>query len=82
MIKEFVKFVLSGIDRNFKTSFYGRGSRLVDGWYDSNFLNAIRRNLTTAILKLKYGIGMKNRRPLKLHWGCGNQYIEDYINID
>jgi len=82
MIKKFIKRVLSGIDSNFKTSLYKRGSKLLDGWYSSNFLNATRRNINPAIVKLKYGLRMKDKSPLKLHLGCGKRHIDGYINID
>ncbi len=82
MIKIFIKRFLSYIDSTFNTSFYNQGSKLLEIWYSSNLLNAIRRNINPAILRLKYGLGMKDKGALKLHLGCGKRYIDDYINID
>jgi ubiquinone/menaquinone biosynthesis C-methylase UbiE len=82
MIKKSIKRVLSNTDSNFKTSLYKRGSKLLENWYGSNFLNATQRIINPAIVKLKYGLGMKDNGLLKLHLGCGNRHIDDYINID
>ncbi|MFX1264155.1 MAG: methyltransferase domain-containing protein [Promethearchaeota archaeon] len=49
---------------------------------NSSLLNVIRRRIEPGIVRLKWKIGIKNKRPLRLHLGCGNQHIEGYMNID
>lgn len=82
MIKNFIKRILNTIDSQFKTSLFKRAVKLEETYYGSNFLNVIRRNIDPIVVKLKYKLGMKNKRPLKLHLGCGDRHFEDYVNID
>lgn len=82
MIKKFSKGIFIRLDNQFKTSLYKRVSKLFERWYDSNFLNVIRRNIDFTMVKLKYKLGIKDKTPLKLHLGCGKKHFEGYINID
>jgi len=81
MIKNAIKGILIWVDNQFKTSLYKRASNLLESWYDSNFLNAIRRSINPAIVKWKYKIGIREKYPLKLHLGCGNRHFDGYVNI-
>jgi len=82
MIKNAIKGILIWVDNQFKTSLYKRASNLLESWYDSNFLNAIRRSINFAIVKWKYKIGIRRKNTLKLHLGCGNRHFDGYVNID
>ncbi len=82
MIKTFIKGILIGIDRRFKTSLYKKASELSKAYYSSSLLNAIRRSIGSILIKWKYKFGIKDKKPLKLHLGCGSRYFEGYINID
>ena len=82
IIKSFIKRILIRIDDQFKTSLNKRASKVVESWYDANFLNAIRRSINPVMVKLKYKIRIKDRTPLKLHLGCGDRHFWNYINID
>ena len=61
---------------------YKRETKLQEIWYNSCFLNLIRRIINPVIVRLKYKLGIKNQTPLMLHLGCGVQYFKHYINID
>ena len=82
MIRKFVKKIISALDSRFKTNLYGKAVNLEGAWYNLGFLNAIRRNTGSAMIKLKYKLGLKDKNPLKLHLGCGSRHFEGYINID
>jgi len=56
--------------------------KLEQAWHNSSLLNTIRRTIEPEIVRLRCKIGIKNKRPLRLHLGCGTQHIEGYINID
>lgn len=56
--------------------------KLEQAWHNSSLLNTIRRTIEPEIVRLRCKMGIKNKRPLRLHLGCGNQHIEGYINID
>lgn len=56
--------------------------KLEQAWHNSSLLNTIRRTIEPEIVRLKWKIGIKNKRPLRLHLGCGNQHIKGCINID
>ena len=78
MIKNFIKRVLSTIDSQFKTSLFARAITLGKAYYSSSFLNAIRRSISPTIVKWKYKIWIKDKNPLRLHLGCGDNHIESY----
>ena len=81
-INSFIKRIFIRIDDQFKTSLYKIASKVIESWYDANFLNAIRRNIYPAILRWKYKLEIKDKNPLKLHLGCGDRNFKSYINID
>lgn len=82
MIRKFVKKIISALDNRFKTNLYGKAVKLEEAWYNSNLLNAIRRSIDPAAVKWKYKLGIKDKKPLKLHLGCGSRHFEGYVNID
>jgi len=82
MTKNTIKRILIWADNRFKTSVYKRASNLLESWYGSNFLNAIRRSINPTIAKWKYKVGIREKYPLKLHLGCGNRHFDGYVNID
>jgi predicted SAM-dependent methyltransferase len=47
-----------------------------------NLLNLIRRAVSPCILRWEYRIGVKGKKPVKLHLGCGEECFKDHINID
>src|SRR4030042_5938964 len=83
MIKNFTKRILSSAtDSRFETFLYERANKCQEAWYNSNFLDVIRRHTNPAIIKLKYKLRIRDKKPLKLNLGCGSNHFEDYINID
>jgi len=84
MIKIFIKRIFMRIDSQFKTSLYKRAAKLEESWYNSNFLNLIRRSISTIlyIVRYKYKLGMRDKNLLMLHLGCGERHFEGYVNID
>ena len=82
MVKNFIKTILVRVDNQFKTSLYKRASRSLESWYDSKFLNTIRRSINLAVVRWKYKLGIKDKTPLRLHLGCGGNHIDGYVNID
>lgn len=82
MIKGLIKRILSRIDNYFNTSWYERTTQGVEKWYNSNFVNLSRRIIHPAIVRWKYKLGVKDKALLKLHLGCGNQHIDNYVNLD
>ncbi len=51
-------------------------------WHVSGLLNILRRKVNFLTIKLKYKLGLADKKPLMLHLGCGGRHIEDYVNID
>jgi len=82
MVKNFVKTIAVRIDNKFKISLYERAVNLVEIWHNLELLNIIRRSIGPCLVRLKYKMGIKDNKPLKLHLGCGNQHFEGYVNID
>jgi predicted SAM-dependent methyltransferase len=82
MIKKLTKWIFIKIDSYFKTSLYKRGRKLRENYYTSDLINAVRRKIEPARIRLKYKLNVKNNCSLKLHLGCGERYIDGYINID
>ena len=82
MFKKLAKAIICKTDNTFKTNLHSKAVNIVETWYNSNFLNIIRRNIDFAIITFKYNLGIKNKSPLKLHLGCGDNYFEGYVNID
>ena len=74
MIKNFIKRILATIDKRFKTSLYKKAANFEKSWYNSNFLNLIRRSMNTTIVRWKYTLGIKDRGLLKLHLGYGGKF--------
>jgi len=65
-----------------KRKLYNKASKLEQAYYNTNFLNVIRRYIGVNILKFRYKLRMVNKAPLKLHLGCGDRHFEGYVNID
>ncbi len=82
MVKSFIKRILCRVDNQFEASLYERAVKLEKSWYSSDFLNLIRRSISPAIVRCRYKLGIRDKNPLKLHLGCGNQYFKGYVNID
>jgi len=82
MILNDLRTVIDKIDRLFDSDLLGRARAVESFWYRSNLLNRARRIVTPIVVKMKYKIGLTETRPLRLHLGCGEQRIKDYINID
>ncbi len=80
MRKDFLKTILRALDDHLTTSLYEKGARTKQTYEQS--VNFIRRHLSYSIITLKFTLGLHNSHPLKLHLGCGDQYIDGYVNID
>ena len=76
------KKIISALDNQFKTNLYEKAVKLEKAYYNSNFLNAVRRSIDPAVANWKYKLRKKDKGPLKLHLGSGDKYFEGYINID
>lgn len=81
-MKENIKTIITTLDKHFNTNIYGRAIKIQEFWYNSGFLNTIRRNIEPNIVRLRYKLGIKDEKPLKLHLGCGHKHLEGYVNID
>lgn len=46
------------------------------------FFNVIRLKIKPIIIKWKYKVGIKDKKTLKLHLGCGDIHLNGYVNID
>lgn len=55
---------------------------MIEVYYSSNFLNAIRCSICPAVVKWKYKLKIEDKILLNLHLGCGDRHFEDYVNID
>lgn len=82
IMKKIVKNIITTLDKRFNTNIYERAIMIQKFWYDSGFLNTIRRNIDPNIVRLTHKLRLKDEGPLKLHLGCGNEHLEDYVNID
>jgi predicted SAM-dependent methyltransferase len=82
MFRKFVKNILISFDNKFKTNLYEKTLLLIILWENSTIINVIRRFICSNNIKLKYLTGLKSQRDIKLHLGCGNTYLENYVNID
>jgi len=84
-VKNFVKSIIIILDNRLKTDFCRKATQLRDTWYSSDFFNMIRRKINFNFIFLMYkirGPRLHEDTPLKLHLGCGNQHLNDYVNID
>lgn len=82
MIRKFAKTVIYMLNNRFKIDLYAKAIKLEGAYYDSNFLNAIRRNINPALVRWRYKLGIKDKNPLRLHLGCGGRHFKGYRNID
>lgn len=82
MVKNFIKRIPVRADNQLESSLYNIASHILETWYDSNLLNAIRRSINPALIIWNNKIGIRDEKPLKLHLGCGCQHFEGYVNID
>lgn len=46
------------------------------------FLNLIRRVVSPWMVRWEYRVGVKGKKPVKLHLGCGEQCLKDHVNVD
>ncbi|MCX5804133.1 MAG: methyltransferase domain-containing protein [Proteobacteria bacterium] len=82
MIKELAKKIINILDNHLKADLHRKAVKLEGAYYDSGFLNRLRRNINPALVKWRYKLGIRDKNPLRLQLGCGSRHFEGYINID
>ena len=82
LLKYYFKTMVTYLDDQHNTNFVNRFSKLKYYWYDSSFLNLIRRIVSIFSVRTKYKFGTGKNVHVKLHLGCGDQHFDGYVNID
>jgi len=82
VIKRLLKKAVDIADNHLGTGIYAQVKRFQQFLNQFDTLNVIRRFYSSLKIKLSYAASVMNRMPLKLHLGCGNRYLEGFVNID
>lgn len=82
MKKKFIEKILRLLKLNHDSMFYKKAAAFRRAWYDSILLNVHREKINFIRIKLKFLFKIPEKKQVKLHLGCGNQYFKGYTNID
>lgn len=79
-----IKDIVLKLDQLFGTNLYKNALKLLQFYYNCDFLNMVRCRLGFIFIRLNCKINRinKNDKLLKLHLGCGEQSLKGYVNID
>lgn len=67
-------------DRVFGTSSKEKGGQIYR--YVLKIWSPVRRILDPTVIRFWYKLGIKTRKDLRLHLGCGWKHFDGYINVD
>jgi ubiquinone/menaquinone biosynthesis C-methylase UbiE len=81
---ERTKRILAWVDRVRGLGLRRGRAALAERWRRAAPLNAIRRCVWPLLVQSRYRMGLDryDKRPLKLHLGCGPHHFDGYVNID